>query len=151
MIPTRYKAKLSHLMSYSTSAGTLSKVLEDILQANTLSIAFSASCQNPCKLTNPCKVLSISYFYRRGNLTSENRRIEQSQYGAKWKITVYPVLRTCVSAVRNQLDNEGLNKIQQWLSLYTSATGKDGNCCLQLLYNIDANQLSYKEYNKLLD
>lgn len=136
-------------MSYPISAGRLSKVLEDMPQINELSVAFFNSCQDPHKLENPCRVLSIGYFYRRVSLTSENKRIEQGQYGAKWKIMVYPVPRVCVSAVKNQLDGEGLDRVRQWLYLYKDATGKDGNCWLHLLYNTDADQLSYEEHDKL--
>jgi hypothetical protein len=149
MIPTRYKSKLSHLMSYPIHAGTLSKALEGVPQINELSVTFFDSCQEPRKLKNPCLILKIGYFYRRVNLTTEKKSIEQGQYGAKWKIIVYPVPRTCVSAVKNHLDEEGLGKICQWLHLYQDATGKDGNCWLHLFYDMDANRLNYQEYDKL--
>jgi hypothetical protein len=150
MIPTRYKSKLSHLMSYPINAGTLSKALADVPQFNQLSIAFFASCQVPSQLENPCQLLSINYAYRRVSLTSENKSIERGWYGAKWEITVYPVPRTCVSAVKNQLYEEGLGKISQWLNLHKETTGKDGHCWLHLLYDQDAEQLSYKECDRLL-
>lgn len=150
MIPTRYKNKLSHLMSYPISAGTLSKALESAPQINELSVAFFDSCQDPRKLENPCRVLSIGYFYRRVNLTSENKCIEQGWHGAKWEITVYPVPRTCVSAVGNRLEEEGLDKIHHWLYSYKHATGKDGNCWLHVFYDMNVNQLSYKEQDTLL-
>jgi hypothetical protein len=151
MIPTRYKSKLSHLMSYPVSAGTLSKALEALPQINELSVAFFDSCQDPRKLENPCQVLKIGYVYRRVNLTSGNKGIEQGQYGAKWEIMVYPVPRACVSAVKNQLKEEGLDKIRQWLHFYKDVTGKDGNCWLQLCYDMNADRLSYRECEKFLD
>ncbi len=149
MIPTLYKSKLSHLMSYPISAGALSKALENVPQIDELAVAFFDSCQDPRKLENPCRVLSIGYFYQRVSLTSENKRIDQGEYGAKWKIMVYPVPRAYVSAVKNQLDGEGLNRVRQWLYLHKNAIGKDGNCWLHLLYDTDVDRFSYKEHDKL--
>lgn len=138
-------------MSYPISAGTLSKALEGTPQFNELSVTFHASCQDPRKLENPCRVLSIGYFYQRVSLSIENKTIEQGWCGAKWEITVYPVPRACVSAVRNRLEEEGLDKIRQWLYSYQDVTGKDGHCWLHLLYNMDVSQLSYNEQDKLID
>lgn len=149
MIPTRYKSKLSHLMSYPISTGVLSKGLENVPQIDELSVAFLDSCQDPQKLENPCPVLSIGYFYRQVDLTSSNKMIEEGRYGAKWKIQVYPVPRTCVSVVKNLLVEEGLDKICQWLYLHKDATGQNGNCWLHLLYDMDVNRLSYKEHDNL--
>lgn len=75
----------------------------------------------------------------------------QGRYGEKWEITVYPVPRACVSAVRNRLKEEGVDKIRQWLYTYQDAAGKDGHCWLHLLYDMDINQLGYNERDKLLD
>jgi hypothetical protein len=150
MIPTRYKSKLSHLMSYPISAGILSKSLVDMPQINELSVAFFDSCQDPRKLENPCRVLSIGYSYRRVNLTSENKSIERGWHRAKWEIMVYPVPRTCVSIVRDKLGKEGVDKIRQWLYLHKDAIDKDGSCWLHLLYDTDATLLSYKEHDNLL-
>lgn len=150
MIPTRYKSKLSYLMSYPIGTGKLSQALADVPQINDLSVAFFDSCQHPSKLENPCRILSIGYFYRQVSLTTRNKSIEQGEYGAKWEITVHPVPRICVSDVRSQLDEEGLNEICQWLHQYQNATDKDGCCWLHLLYDSEVKKLSYSEQDKLL-
>jgi hypothetical protein len=149
MIPTRYKSKLSHLMSFPIRSSVLSTALEDVPQINELSVAFFDSCQDPQKLENPCQILSINYSYRRVNLTTENKNIERNKYGSKWEITVYPVPRACVSIVKNRLDDEGFDKIRQWLYLHKDATSKDGHCWLRLLYDMDANLLNYKQLDNL--
>ena len=150
MIPTSYKSKLSHLMSYPTSAGKLSSALAEVSQINDLSISFFASCQDPRKLTNPCQILHIGYSYQKVNLTSSNEFIAEGYYEPRWHIIVYPVARTCVSLVKSKLAEEGLQKIRQWLDLHKDATSQYGNCWLHLFYDADTNLLTYEEQDKLL-
>ena len=150
MIPTRYKSKLSHLMSYPIGAGILSNSLAEVPQINDLSVAFFASCQHPNKLENPCKILHIGYSYRRVNLTSSNEFIDQGYYVEKWNIMVYPVPRTHVNFVKNKIIKEGLEKIRQWLYFHKDITGKDGSCWLHLFYDIETEILTYQEQNKLI-
>ncbi|BAY80757.1 hypothetical protein NIES267_02220 [Calothrix parasitica NIES-267] len=150
MIPTIYKSKLSHLMSYPTSAGKLSSALAGVPQINDLSISFFASYQDPSKLANPCQILHIGYSYQQVSLTSSNEFIAQGYYEAKWHIMVYPVPRTRVSIVKSKLAEEGLQKVREWLHLHKDATGQYGNCWLHLFYDVDANLLTYEEQDKLL-
>lgn len=150
MIPTIYKSKLSHLMSYPTSAGKLSSALAEVSQINDLSISFFASSQDPNKLKNPCQILHIGYSYQQVSLTSSNEFIAQGYYEPRWHIMVYPVPRTCVSVLKSKLAEEGLQKIREWLHLHKDATGEYGNCWLHLFYDADTNSLTYEEKNKLL-
>ncbi|OCQ90620.1 hypothetical protein BCD64_28580 [Nostoc sp. MBR 210] len=149
MIPTKYKSKLSRLMSYPISAGILSEALSDTPQFDHLSIAFSDSCQEPRKIKNPAKILSINYSYSLVSLTSSNKFIESGWYEPKWSITVYPVPRTCVSVVKSQLIETGLEKTKQWLHQYKDATGKVGRCRLQFFYDLETNVLSFSEDESL--
>ncbi|WP_216700277.1 hypothetical protein [[Leptolyngbya] sp. PCC 7376] len=137
-------------MSYPTSAGKLSEALKDTPQFEELSVAFFDSCQHPNKLENPCCILRIGYSYRRVNLSSDNKSIEQGWYDPKWKIIVYPVPRTSVSAVKKLLDEHGFEQMRQWLLSYKSATGKDGNCWLHLLYDLDENNLKFEVKDELI-
>ncbi|AFY45559.1 hypothetical protein [Nostoc sp. PCC 7107] len=149
MIPTKYKSKLSRLMSYPISAKILSEALSDTPQFDHLSVAFSDYCQEPAKIKNPAKILSINYSYSLVSLTSSNKAIEYGWYEPKWSITVYPVPRTCVSLVKIQLIETGLTKMKQWLHQYQDATGKVGGCRLQFFYDLETNLLSFSEYEKL--
>jgi len=150
MIPTRYKSKLSRLMSYPTSAGRLSTALAEMPQIDELSVAFFDSCQDPRHLENPCHVLSIGYGYLHVSLSTGNDSIEQGRYGGQWTITVDPVPRTLVSRVRTQLNEEGFAKIRQWLLLYRNVTGKKGRCWFRCLYDMDIDRLCYQETDWVL-
>ena len=150
MIPTRYKSKLSHLMSYPVSAGKLSEALENVPQFDNLSVAFFDSCQHPSKLDNPCQILRISYSKRRVSLSSSKQGIEQGWYGEKWGIIVYPVPRAYVSAARHQVSEQGFQQMRQWRNDHKGATGKEGNCWLRLLYDLEANQLSSEFEDNLI-
>ncbi|MBH8562292.1 hypothetical protein I8748_08895 [Nostoc sp. CENA67] len=149
MIPTKYKNKLSRLMSYPISAGILSKALLETPQLDQLSIAFYDSCQEPHKIKNPAKVLSVTYSHQLVSLTSSNKAIEYGWYEPKWSITVYPVPRTCVSLVKSQLVETGLDKMKQWLHKYKDAMGKVGGCGLHFFYDLETNLLSFSEDENL--
>nr|WP_322662333.1 hypothetical protein [Dendronalium sp. ChiSLP03b]MDZ8207089.1 hypothetical protein [Dendronalium sp. ChiSLP03b] len=149
MIPTKYKSKLSRLMSYPISAGILSEALLDIPQFDQLSVAFYDSCQEPRKIKNPAKILSVIYSYHLVNLSTSNKSIECGWNEPKWSITVYPVPQTCVSLVKSQLIETGLDKMKQWLHKYKNATGKVGGCRLLFFYDLETNLLSFSEDESL--
>jgi hypothetical protein len=67
-------------MTYPVSAGMLSTALADVPQFDQFSVAFSASCQEPNKLKNPCRILQIDYSRSRMDLTSSNKSIEYGWY-----------------------------------------------------------------------
>jgi hypothetical protein len=151
MIPTRYKSKLSHKMTYQVSAGMLSTALADVPQFDRLSVAFSVSCQEPNKLKNPCRILQIGYSRSRVNLTTSKKSIEYGWYQPQWKIYVYAVPKVIIRSVKHQLETEGFGKVYQWLNIYQDATGKDGKCWLRLFYDMDTDSLAYEEVVELID
>ncbi|MBE9207724.1 hypothetical protein IQ244_14595 [Nostoc sp. LEGE 06077] len=150
MIPTTYKKKLSRLMSYPISAGILSEALSDTPQFDHLSVAFYDSYQEPRKIKNPALILSIDYVYFLVSLSTSNKSIDYGRNKPDWSITVFPVPRTCVSLVKSQLIETGLEKMKQWLHQYQDSTGKVGRCRLQFFYDLETDSLSFSEDESLL-
>jgi hypothetical protein len=151
MIPTRYKSKLSHKMTYPVSAGMLSTALADVPQYDRLLIGFHSFCHEPNKMKKPYSILRVEYSRSRANLNSSKAMIEMGLYEPRWMIYVDAVPKVIVRSVKHQLEIEGLEQVRQWLHLHQDATGKDGKCYLSLLYDVDADLLSDAETVELID
>lgn len=149
MIPTVYKSKLSRLMSYPIKAITLSEALRDVPQIEDLSVRFYDSCQDPNKLENPCRILCISYSARRYDATLKSTA--GGKYGSHWNLSVEPVPRVYVGQARTMMREKGFHKVRQWFHHHKDVNGKQGYCWIKVLYDYEADQLSYKEEDALIN
>lgn len=148
-IPTDYKAKIPHMFSYPVGAERVSEALQEVPQIKDLCVSFPHfDCAK--HLREKAKVhpvLEVLYNHSRPGLTSSNAMIESGYYRPKWEIRVRPVLRGLKHTITELLLAEGMPRVREWLISRKSLAGREAFQRLTLLFDEQANRLSYEEYS----
>lgn len=123
MIPTRYKSKLPHTLSYPIGAEAVSESLKGVPQESALSIGFHdkptifvSEFQKLRDGKSPYPIFNATFRHIQPGLSASNRFIEEGWYEETWELSVYPVPRALKSVARQALLSEGLPRIRKWLT-----------------------------------
>lgn len=155
IIPTSYKSKLPHLLSYPIGAEAISESLKDVPQIAQLKLSFHAHhrtelVSNAIKqLVNqkPYEIFSAVFQHLPPGLTASNEFIAEGWYEERWELTVYALPRTFKAAARKALLEEGLPKIAVWLSAPRTETWKYGRKFCRILFSEQNGEIEVQEGN----
>jgi hypothetical protein len=123
MIPTEYKAKIAHTLSWPIGAEALSTALADAPQLAEFKLTFydqpvwpATEFQRLLRANLPYRILELKYApASHPSLSASNYLIEEGWYDASWKLTIYPVLRPLRHAAAELLREQGLPAVVAWL------------------------------------
>jgi len=133
MIPTRYKSKLPHSLSYPVGAEAISESLKGVPQVPALSLGFydrptvfASEFQKLRDSNSPYPIFNATFRHIQPGLSASNKYIAEGWYEETWELSVYPVPRGLKSAARQVLLSEGLPLIRKWLSAERPPSWKHG-------------------------
>jgi hypothetical protein len=150
VFPTRYKAKISKLMSYPVGAEALSTALADVPQSGSISICFGRSSYETNLRPGHAsryRVLSSVYSHRSPSQFSSAYMLTRGHYNPGWEIHVHEVPRVHRHVVRSLLLNEGLPRLADWFRRFSSLHGQEGSCSLAFTFD-EAQQILEFEASK---
>lgn len=149
MFPTKRKDKISQNLSYPVHAKLISDALDDVPQAQALTISFSYSSEAKWSQTKK-RVVPISDFpviaVEYWNWSPGRFFPESFSSGPEWKITVQPVPRAIVTRVKELIIAQALPKIQVWLCARPNLAEEQRSQRLSFLYNNATDELMRKEH-----
>lgn len=141
MIPTTYKSKLPHTLSYPVGAGAVSESLKGVPQESALSISFydrptvfASEFKKLRESESPYTIFNATYQHIQPGLSASNRFIEEGEYEERWELKVYPVSRSLKSVARQVLTSEGLPQVKAWLSAERSSSWRYGRKHCDILF-----------------
>jgi hypothetical protein len=149
ILPTAYKAKIPHTLSYPVGAERISEALQDVPQMQTLSISFVYYKQEQRLLdrTGLHQVMAALYRKSRPTLSSSNAMIDGGWYRPKWQITVSPVPREIKHTVMDLLVAEGLPRVRAWLLARGTLIDEEGYQRISLFFSSQSGMLQAEEYS----
>ena len=133
MIPTKYKSKLAHTLSYPIGAEVVSASLKGVPQESALTIGFydkpvifASDFAKLRESNSPYPIFSVSYRHIQPGLSASNQFLAEGWYEETWELSVYPVPRQLKSLARNALVSEGLPQVRNWLCAERSPVWRHG-------------------------
>src|ERR1044071_9842612 len=133
MIPTRYKSKLPHTLSYPIGAEAVSESLKGIPQESALTISFydrptifASEFQKLRDGKTPYSIFNATFRHIQPGLSASNQFIAEGWYEETWELSVYPVPRGLKSVAGQVLLPEGLPQIRKWLCTERPPSWKHG-------------------------
>jgi hypothetical protein len=115
LIPTQYKTKLPHTVSYPLGAEALSVAFADVPQFSDMTVRFWFYSQKNCTRSKTYKVLQISYSRSAMALTTGDTALRNGWLEKKWQIVVEPVPRERKHFIKGLLEREALPLARTWL------------------------------------
>jgi hypothetical protein len=114
MIPTRSKAKISHLLSFPIGAERISKALADTPQIAKLSLHFHSDRWGHVRTGRyPC--IRIQHSSRRAEMAERFTDLERVPLFNEWEVSVYPVPKIHRHTIQQLIANIALPQINEWL------------------------------------
>jgi hypothetical protein len=115
LIPTSYKSKLPHALSYPIGAETISLAFKGVSQFADLDLEFWFWSRARPDIERVYTVLVISYSRRAKSLHSRKDDLEAGRFEPKWTIAVRPVSRVRRHLIKTKLQEEALPLAKKWL------------------------------------
>ena len=115
MIPTQYRKKLPHTLSYPLGAEALSIALADVPQFSDLHVTFSFYSRLNALRSTTYPVLNIHYSRSAITLTTGKTALDYGWLEKKWQITVGAVPRDRRHFIKGLLEREALPLARTWL------------------------------------
>lgn len=137
VIPTQYKTKLPHSLSYPLGAEALSTAFADVPQFNDLKVRFWFYAKKNCTTSAVYRVLEIRYFRGSMNLTTGKSAFDLGWLERNWEITVESVPRNRRHFIKGLLEREALPLARTWLIESGDREEVGG---LTLTFNFDEEQ-----------
>ena len=123
MIPTDYKSALPKSLSYPLGAKAISEAMADAPHVKDFTLSFYSTAIHPAaefrrvvRESLPYRILEVEYKPERGiGYVAPQWAIERGDYGPKWHLWVFAVLRERRHAAGELLRERGLPTIVEWL------------------------------------
>jgi hypothetical protein len=116
LIPTQFKSKIPHALSYPIGAEAISSALKDVPQFAELNLEFWFWRLLPPGRTNPYTVMAVNYSRTGRSLHSSKKDdLAYKQLQPRWTITVRPVHRHRRHLIKTKLEQEALPYARRWL------------------------------------
>jgi hypothetical protein len=128
IIPTRYKSKIPHTLSYPVGAKAISDALRGVPQFDRLIVNFYFSNQlaRHHGTSTPYAVVGALYSGPSRFFSASRSIIEQSR-DPRWMITVHAVPRSLRHAIQAKVLAEALPAIRSWLVSNPHASDREGS------------------------
>jgi hypothetical protein len=152
MIPTSYKSKLPHTLSYPVGAEALSESLKGVPQEAALSVGvysqpilFASEFRKLRDSKSPYPILNATFRHIQPGVSASNRFIAEGWYEETWELSVYPVPRELKFVARQILLSEGLPRIKKWLSAERPPSWKHGRKHCEIYFTENDGRIIVRE------
>lgn len=141
MIPTTYKSRLPHTLSYPVGARAVSEGLKGVPQESALSIGFygqptvfASEFKRLRDGNSPYPIFTAAYRHIQPGLSASNQFVAGGWYEEAWELKVYPVPRALKSLARRALLSEGLPLVGRWLAAERTPAWRYGRRHFDILF-----------------
>lgn len=149
LIPTKYKAKLPQTLSYPIGAEAISESLKNVPQIDQFSLSFHTgirlSSLRQSGLHMDYTIFAADYSNVPISLTSSNQFVEQGWYDERWELTVYAVPRQFRATAKKLLLEDGLIRIEKWLTAERTEVWKYGRKRCAVTFNEEDATITIQE------
>lgn len=152
MIPTRYKSKLPHTLSYPVGAEAVSEALRGVPQETALTIGFydrptlfASEFRKMRDSNSPYPIFDAAFRHIQPGLSASRQFIAEGWYEETWELSVYPVPRALKSVARQALLTEGLPGIMRWLSTDRQPSWRHGRKRCEIFFAESERRIILRE------
>lgn len=115
VIPTRFKARISHLLSFPIGAERISKVLAGTPQIGKLFLHFSSDRRSQIIDSGRYPCIRIQHSSRQAEMAQRCLSSGKAPLFNEWEIRVYPVPRIHRHRVQRYIVDAALPELNKWL------------------------------------
>ena len=146
IIPTRYKSKIPHTLSYPVGAEDISDALRGLPQFDQVNLRFSflKRTASPRRTAKLYPVIGVLYSGPRRHFSASRTVAEQSQ-DRRWTISVNAVPRSLRHEIQAKILAEALPSIRLWLASNVHASSREGDHGLRFSFDELKNELVSQE------
>lgn len=148
LIPTSFKSKLPHTLSYPIGAEGVSLALKDVPQFGEFTLSFWFWSQARPDVERSYSVFEISYSRGAKSIHSGKHDIESRRLESKWKITVRPVSRNRRHLIKAKIQDEALPLAKTWL-LENADRDEIGDLTLSFSFDEETELLNVSKFSSL--
>ena len=141
LIPTRFKSKIPHTLSYPIGAEAISSALKDVPQFADLALQFWLWKFLHPDRTHVYTVLVLSYARAPQSLTSGEHDLKYGRLEPRWTIMVRPVPRKRRYLIKTKLEEEALPFARRWL-METGIRDEIGGLTLTFSFDEETEMLT---------
>jgi len=114
IIPTRYKAKISHDLSFPVGAEKISKALSDTPQIRELILHFNSDRWHQVAYKRYA-CIGVMHSSRRAAMADMHLDAAGVPLFSEWEIDVHPVPRICRHRIQRYIVDHALTEMRDWL------------------------------------
>jgi hypothetical protein len=148
LIPTSFKSKLPHTLSYPVGAEVISFALKDVPQFEEFTLNFWFWSQVRPDVERSYRVFEISYSRGAKSIYSGKHDIESRRLEPKWKITVRPVSRNRRHLIKTKIEDEALPLAKAWL-LENADRDEIGSLTLSFSFDVETELLNVSKSSSI--
>jgi hypothetical protein len=141
LIPTSFKSKIPHTLSYPIGAETISSALRDVPQFGDMTLQFWLWKFLRPDQTRAYSVLVLSYSRVAKSLHTAKNQLKYSQLEPRWTIMVRPVPRDRRHFIKARLEEEALPFARRWL-MKTGIRDEVGRLTLAFSFDEETEMLT---------
>ena len=151
LIPTSYKSKVPHDLSYPVGAESISRVLLGIPQGSEIHMSFSdsplvfKSDTDKLHKSGLFPVINATFSNSEGNTTARAYRKEESHPRPPWSLDIYAIPKTQRAKIKTLLIEHGLEKIRLWYVATRPPNWFYGRHECVVSYSVKDEALTYEE------
>jgi hypothetical protein len=151
IVPTRYKSKIPHTLSYPVGAKVISAALLGVPQFSELSIEFRYWNQlaRHHGTTTPYRVIEARFTGPLRSFSASKKPEAQTYYMPRWTIRVDAVPRPLRHLIQLKITTEALPSIRSWLIGNYHSTEREGGHGLTFSFDELKTELTCKEHASL--
>jgi hypothetical protein len=140
LIPTGFKSKLPHTLSFPIGAEAISLALKDVPQFRKFTLDFWFYSQIRPNVDRTYLVFEIAYRRVAKSIFIRRDDLESGRFDTTWSIKVRPVSRVRRHLIQTKLEEESLPLAKKWL-LENADRDEMGGLALSFTFNEDTEQL----------
>src|SRR6266566_2080298 len=134
-LPTLWKERLPHYLSYPLGAQKISEALAGVTESPNIGLHFSNHSKQDHGTQRPYAVLEGGYRRMPRSFSESNMFIEQGWNDPKWSVTVQAVPRELKHDIQLLLLKEGLPRLKAWFIANRAFFGREGQHSISVKYD----------------
>ena len=145
ILPTLYKERLPHFLSYPLGAQKISEALAGITEFARIGLWFTNGGKGDHGTQRPYQVVEGSYERWSKTLSESRMSIERGWNRPKWTVTVQAVPRELKHEIQSLLMKEGLPRLKAWFIANRALFGREGQHSISVKYDEGFQVLQFEE------
>jgi hypothetical protein len=147
IIPTRFKAKISHALSFPIGAEKLSNALLHTPQFGDLVLHFNSDRWGNVRFRR-YTCIGVEHSSRRAEMADRFLDSAGIPMFSEWRVDIFPVPRTHRHTIQQHILNRALPEISDWLSR-RDEFNQPGEESLKFIYDEERDELTQELQSRL--